>query len=723
MSTKPFLRHDKSKINLHLTFPAQAPSHLQTAIGPFKTYLKNKTLSLQAEDDCALCRQKIRRRMMPALVNRALAVKYSNSVNYYYTKDINDALAGVRCKACLDVLECRFESGERDCVVSYVDRAGFRDKFNNLWKYHQFNIDQPKQDYRGILEIVEGYFHGKRRIQEKAIKKMLDVMTDSELEGCEIHLSRFAAQPLEIVENPYDDSERIIPKAISGERKASSISLSIIEAIGKSLKTGKTIKSQPSSARPYSKYMFTQYGDSHQMSGFSQFFDSDIKQEQRNIESIEWPSFIDNEERKQLDKMSNSKSTAQKPQSTVLKLDRYFSKKAYQEKVSLLMDTRKSKNLTGRKDGSFSGSASGKHGGIISKSRNKKELNKIESISNEKRLRNKTIEKGKSPDDQDKLKKIQASVSKLKIKDKKLPVTSSTKKLMSQVASKLANKLTSTNQECKIQLPITKLAKSIKAEIAEKNISNLIGLTYKPKVPTQRAVSRSKSSKKSQPTTGVSNCDAIVSASSCFKSKSFEKRLTSIPNKKSKAIKTILSTANRLDQCMRKTRCKGQLDSTFAKSIGIRQRGYDKDIKRLKSRPMFVQQASNAKTLPDVAGYDPFMHSSYQAASSPRDLMMSATKKPKLDSSQVNVYSAGFMHKIILSKRNQMSETKLGQVSLTSGLANDDRGNQFSSRTKFRQGGSSSLHQMYTGPSFETKIKSRSPPNYSPKNSSRPRIN
>lgn len=726
MEARPRLRHDKSKINLRLEIPAAATKSVQPELlgGPFKTYLKNKTLSLTPEEDCPLCRQKIRPRKMPAMINRALAIKYSNSINYYFTKDINDILAGNRCRATIDMIESKIDSGDRDCVVSCVDIGDFKEKFTNLWKYHQFNIDQPKQDYRGILEVVEGYFHGKRKIQEKAIKKMLDVMTDSELEACEIHLSRFASQPQEIVEVPYEDSDRLIPKGICGERKASSISLSIIEAIGMNSKTGKFSKSQAASGRPYSKNMFTQPRDSIQISGFSQFFESDKADYQGKRQSVDWPSFVDSEEKAQLDNLASHRSTCNKKPDTLLRLDRYFSKKVYQEKISVVTDTRvsKSKQCTSRREGSLSGSASGRPLALTMKTRKIREVSKNEpATSNEKKFKRKTIEKSRSPEDQRKSKPTATSVSKLnklKLKEKKMTTLTSTKKLMNQVATKIVNKAPpKIDAENKDRFPIAKLVKNLRCEIADKTS---IGIGGKSKVQSQRAGSRSKSTKKTL-LTNTFNKDTQMNSSNCFKSKSSEKKILGILQKKQKIVKPISSTTNYLAHSIQKSRNRGNLESASAKSIGIHSRHFETDSKRLKSRPRFAQQTSNAKTLPEVAGYDPFMQNSYHAVGSPRDPLQTAVKKSKADSSQINVYSSGFMHKIILSKRNQMSDTKLGQGVLTSGLPSEERLNQYS-RSKFRQG-SNSLHQMCPGPSFDTRQRSGSPPNSSPKNATRPIFN
>ena len=208
----------------------QQPSH--KTLGNMKEYLQGKTAITVLEEDCSLCQSKVKLKHMPVIIQRALATKYSNSINYFYTKGINEILQGTRSQSLVLYLEDEYWLPSRECIVSYFPGNKYQTMFGNLWKYHQFNIDQPKQPTKGIFSIAEGYFHSKRKLQEKAIKKMLEVMTDSELEQCEIHLSRFLNQPVEILETEYKAADQLIPTRLDSSSRVQGMnSLSMIESI------------------------------------------------------------------------------------------------------------------------------------------------------------------------------------------------------------------------------------------------------------------------------------------------------------------------------------------------------------------------------------------------------------------------------------------------------------------------------------------------------------
>lgn len=200
-----------------------------------KIFLQIKSRGYVQEEDCQLCQKKIRLKQFPALIQKSLFKNYSNSIDYYYTKDINDILNNNRCAANLEYSELKYWRENQDTFTMWVPLNEFKATFLNLWKYHQFNIDQPVQTHKNIHLVIDNHFYMLRSMQEKAIKKMLDVMSETQLEQCDIHLSRFHNQKVELVELPYRGSDRFIftqlnsTHSLGGERSIVTPSLSRIE--------------------------------------------------------------------------------------------------------------------------------------------------------------------------------------------------------------------------------------------------------------------------------------------------------------------------------------------------------------------------------------------------------------------------------------------------------------------------------------------------------------
>ena len=200
-----------------------------------KNFLKGKSRGYVQEEDCQLCQKKIRMKQFPRLIQKSLFKNYSNSIDYYYTKDINDILNNNRCPATLEYNELKFWREGQDNFTSWVSAQEHKATFLNLWKYHQFNIDQPVQIHKQIHLVVDNHFFMLRSMQEKAIKRMLEVMTEAELEQCEIHLSRFYNQKVELLEQQYKGSNRLIftqlssTHSLGGDRSINTPSLSRIE--------------------------------------------------------------------------------------------------------------------------------------------------------------------------------------------------------------------------------------------------------------------------------------------------------------------------------------------------------------------------------------------------------------------------------------------------------------------------------------------------------------
>jgi len=162
-------------------------------------------------EDCVLCQRKIRRTQMPQIIHKALFRRYCSSVNYFYTREVNKIIENQRSAATLNLKEIHYEKlHEEDNIVQFVKMDCLPETFENLWKYHQFNIDQPKLRGKAPAGYLERYFCDKRKLQERAIRKMLNVLSDSELEKCELNLDAFMNDRIEILEHKLTKNRVLI---------------------------------------------------------------------------------------------------------------------------------------------------------------------------------------------------------------------------------------------------------------------------------------------------------------------------------------------------------------------------------------------------------------------------------------------------------------------------------------------------------------------------------
>lgn len=154
----------------------------------------------QSEDSCIFCLKKVRQRELPQLIQRSLYDRHCSSVNYYYTKDIKRIICKQRCSDTIMVKDLEIMDTRVEYLASYYELRDFTKNFDGQWRYHQFNIDQPRVFQKSIFSIVESYYGSKRKIQEKAIRRMLDALSDSELERCDLNLDPYMRETIEIEE-------------------------------------------------------------------------------------------------------------------------------------------------------------------------------------------------------------------------------------------------------------------------------------------------------------------------------------------------------------------------------------------------------------------------------------------------------------------------------------------------------------------------------------------
>lgn len=716
MDGKLGLRHDKSKVNLRIGEPPKgifASSSQPEILGaPFKTYLQHKTVRLPSEEDCPLCQQHIKQKAMPKLIHKALFSKYSNSITYFFTKGVNDILAGNKSRALVDFIEDSYWLPDKECIVGFVPRANFQERFQNLWKYHQFNIDQPRHDSKGITEVLETFFNGKRKIQEKAIKKMLEVMTDSELENCEIHLSQFAGQPLEIFERPIDDSERVIPKALTGERKASSISLSIIENIskgGKSVKPEDYLRHQI--FRGPRSYMVFDWGDKDLFSDISKLFRSKPKNSFYDSNG-EWPSFIEPSEQRKLDDLISEENTEFRAPHKTKQIEKNFIKKGYKEIIGS-KDQSKLKSKSKKKTGFLGVSDRGNVIPLVSKTKQNRELIKIDKLSKEKEFKKSSYDQATDEGSFHPSRNFLPPGSK-EIKIRENVISELKKSSVNNTALTLALKGKRRVIPSDIYTPVRKLMDTFKNSMrTNTNEDTKKSRTSTKSVP--KSVSRSRSIKHTVTEPKLK----VVLPDSIHKILSSEKKQTQQLTKKSKEINRFPMTQRELSNSIQK-KLKQPLESSSVKSLGLHTRKFDSSAKRLKTRPVLGQEQQSSNPGPSFIGYDPFIQNT-NSTSSPRGMAFSTMKKnPKIDGSKINIYTSGFMHKIILSKRNQLSETKLSSSDLKQ--PSSQQLTSMTSRPRLRHGSSGNHTLQLSSNQLLRQGTGKSPPNASPRSLSRNRL-
>lgn len=164
---------------------------------------KQRLLNLVRDaDECGFCLQKTKIKSFPSIIQQSLSLKYRLSLDYFYKKDINKILKGLDSTALTNFLEVCFDNPEEPNLSEFYGIKHLKAKFANLWKFHQFNIDQPKTLFSKYSQnIVEDYYFTKRKKQEKAIKRMLDTLTDSQLERCDQYIDEYMKEQIIFEEN------------------------------------------------------------------------------------------------------------------------------------------------------------------------------------------------------------------------------------------------------------------------------------------------------------------------------------------------------------------------------------------------------------------------------------------------------------------------------------------------------------------------------------------
>ena len=161
---------------------------------------QNRDCDLGSEENCVFCMKKVRSSKFPLLIQKSLFARHSSSITYYYTKDINKLLREAKAGEIARLREWEMFDLRAEHLTAYYRSSDFPALLANQWRYHQFNIDQPRFFEKSLMQLIDAHFAAKRKLQEKAIRRMLEQLSDSELENYDLDLAKFMFDRVEIEE-------------------------------------------------------------------------------------------------------------------------------------------------------------------------------------------------------------------------------------------------------------------------------------------------------------------------------------------------------------------------------------------------------------------------------------------------------------------------------------------------------------------------------------------
>ena len=153
-----------------------------------------------SEESCIFCKRKIKANELPLIVHRSLYGRHSNSLNFYYTRELNKILSDTPSPALVKSQEFQMFDKKEECFADFYRIDDYKQNMEAQWRYHQFNIDQPRLFMKDTSNLIEGYFTSKRKLQDMAIRRMLELLSDSELERCELNLDPYMNEVVEFEE-------------------------------------------------------------------------------------------------------------------------------------------------------------------------------------------------------------------------------------------------------------------------------------------------------------------------------------------------------------------------------------------------------------------------------------------------------------------------------------------------------------------------------------------
>jgi hypothetical protein len=172
--------------------------------------LRETTLSSKfvQVNECILCLKKVKFREFPIIMNKALQRKYYVFAETFQLKGIDKILNSPHSTESIRFADLKIWVHDEQFFKRFYLAQEFGQKFKNLWKFHQFSFNEPRFHLRKGQSICEKYYRQHRKLQERGIRKMLDLLSDSELENAQIDLNHFIAIKEEIIEHKVIKAEK-----------------------------------------------------------------------------------------------------------------------------------------------------------------------------------------------------------------------------------------------------------------------------------------------------------------------------------------------------------------------------------------------------------------------------------------------------------------------------------------------------------------------------------
>lgn len=110
---------------------------------------------------------------MKGNINSFLYSKYSSSQNYYYSKEINNIIAGNRTPSAIRFADFLCMDENDDLLKRYYQLKEYPIKIALLTEYYKFHEDVPRFFIMPIAHVVYNFYDKKRRINYIKITRML----------------------------------------------------------------------------------------------------------------------------------------------------------------------------------------------------------------------------------------------------------------------------------------------------------------------------------------------------------------------------------------------------------------------------------------------------------------------------------------------------------------------------------------------------------------------
>ena len=162
----------------------------------------NLTKKITKKQDCILCLKNVKIKNLTQLMKKALYNRYSTNTDQYQLKKINSFLKKKSKKNLQMQKENLLEKSGEEFFKRIYKKKEYNFKFQNLYRFHQFNIYQPRFFLNKIFILHQKYYQMIKKRQERGIRRMLDNLTDSQLEKKKIDLDFYINQKDKIYEVP-----------------------------------------------------------------------------------------------------------------------------------------------------------------------------------------------------------------------------------------------------------------------------------------------------------------------------------------------------------------------------------------------------------------------------------------------------------------------------------------------------------------------------------------